>query len=597
MNATGLGARVRRRADAWRGVCFALAMVGLIASAGLGNALAEPVLSLGTAQSPPGGIATLSVRLEGSGELSAGVRARIALPTGVTVSGVQLGTLLNEFTLKTHLTEDGAALGLLAYSGDSSFQAGSRIELFSVALEVAPDAPEGVQPVQLIAAGSDLSDEDGGRQIAVSLRTGLLVVGDDVLLDPDSDGLTTAEELVAGTDPNNPDTDGDGMPDGYEVTHGLAPLVDDSQLDLDGDGLTNIEELMAGTEPNNPDTDGDGMPDGYEVGMGYDPLSNASVPVVGDVNGDGLVDAADVQLVSNALLGIGPAQAGADVNLDGRVNAIDLQLQINAALGYDIRERIDLLAQMLTVYVDGSHSGPEDGTITRPYKTIGAGVDAAAATQRSIVVVRPGIYLESIQLESGMVLLGERGAHETFITCEGSDYPGLVLAPDTVVQGFTIGDTGTEAAVVVPEGAECAVTNCVLFSGRMGLYAFTGSSLAFVNNTVVLNDYGLLGEPSASFEIVNSIFAFNDVGISAAANPLSTSSYNNFYQNGADFDQGGPSLTDMSENPLFLNVYGLNLRLAPDSPLRDAGNPAPEYNDRDGSRNDLGVEGGPQGIP
>lgn len=35
--------------------------------------------------------------------------------------------------------------------------------------------------------------------------------------DPDGDGLTTGEEEILGTDPNNPDTDGDGIDDGDEV--------------------------------------------------------------------------------------------------------------------------------------------------------------------------------------------------------------------------------------------------------------------------------------------------------------------------------------------------------------------------------------------
>lgn len=38
--------------------------------------------------------------------------------------------------------------------------------------------------------------------------------------DSDSDGLSDDEEKAVGTDPNNPDTDGDGIPDGWEV-HGV----------------------------------------------------------------------------------------------------------------------------------------------------------------------------------------------------------------------------------------------------------------------------------------------------------------------------------------------------------------------------------------
>ena len=39
-----------------------------------------------------------------------------------------------------------------------------------------------------------------------------------VTLDTDSDGLTDAEEALTGTDPNNPDSDGDGVLDGIDVS-------------------------------------------------------------------------------------------------------------------------------------------------------------------------------------------------------------------------------------------------------------------------------------------------------------------------------------------------------------------------------------------
>jgi uncharacterized repeat protein (TIGR01451 family) len=80
-------------------------------------------------------------------------------------------------------------------------------------------------------------------------------------LDSDNDGLTNSQELLAGTDPNNPDTDGDGLLDGIEVhTWHTNPLKQDS----DGDGLADGQEINMGTDPNNPDTDGDGIPDGAD---------------------------------------------------------------------------------------------------------------------------------------------------------------------------------------------------------------------------------------------------------------------------------------------------------------------------------------------
>ena len=91
--------------------------------------------------------------------------------------------------------------------------------------------------------------------------------------DTDSDGLTDSDEVnTYGTDPLVSDSDGDGMPDGWEVDNSLDPLTDDSSLDLDNDGLTNFDEYQAGTDPNASDTDSDGLTDGDEVNTyGTDP--------------------------------------------------------------------------------------------------------------------------------------------------------------------------------------------------------------------------------------------------------------------------------------------------------------------------------------
>jgi gliding motility-associated-like protein len=111
-------------------------------------------------------------------------------------------------------------------------------------------------------------------------------------LDCDNDGLTNEqEEWTVGTDPLNPDSDGDGVIDGTEVADVTNPLIPCSfvlasqtvtptaawnALDCDNDGLTNEEEVLAGTDPLNPDSDGDGVIDGTEVADGTNPTDPCS---------------------------------------------------------------------------------------------------------------------------------------------------------------------------------------------------------------------------------------------------------------------------------------------------------------------------------
>ncbi len=106
--------------------------------------------------------------------------------------------------------------------------------------------------------------------------------------DPDTDNLNNRQEQTADTNPRNPDTDRDGLPDGLEIAHGSNPL--DGELDADRDGLANRPELGLATNPFSADSDGDGLPDGWEVAQQLNPLSSAGVHgATGDGDADGLV--------------------------------------------------------------------------------------------------------------------------------------------------------------------------------------------------------------------------------------------------------------------------------------------------------------------
>ncbi len=88
-----------------------------------------------------------------------------------------------------------------------------------------------------------------------------------------------SDQIVVYLDGSPNDTDGDGMANAWETSHGLNPFKpDDAEGDPDGDGLTNLEEFNAGTDPTEGDSDGDGTPDGRDP-YPMDPLNGNSRPV------------------------------------------------------------------------------------------------------------------------------------------------------------------------------------------------------------------------------------------------------------------------------------------------------------------------------
>ncbi len=124
--------------------------------------------------------------------------------------------------------------------------------------------------------------------------------------DSDGDGIVDAVEILIGSDPNDADSDDDGVPDGEEA--GGCNDYPECMPDSDGDGLINVLD---------PDSDNDGLRDGTE--MGYD----CSHPDT-DVSVGNCVPDADPSTTTDPLNpdtdGGGVSDGSEDSNLNGAVD-------------------------------------------------------------------------------------------------------------------------------------------------------------------------------------------------------------------------------------------------------------------------------------
>jgi hypothetical protein len=156
------------------------------------------------------------------------------------------------------------------------------------------------------------------------------------------------------------DTDGDGLPDSYEIANGLDPRDPaDAAGDEDLDGLDALEERALGTDPARADTDGDGLLDGEEKRRGTDPLLE-------DTDGDGLNDGADLLPLHRILVRVpveSAAIAGEETRWRLRLELADRTPLADAGIGDEgflVSVRFDPPIEVVRVAA-GERTGERDG--------------------------------------------------------------------------------------------------------------------------------------------------------------------------------------------------------------------------------------------
>lgn len=250
----------------------------------------------------------------------------------------------------------------------------------------------------------------------------------------------------------------------------------------------------------------------------------------------------------------------------------------------------------MTYFVDATFIGSSDGSMAAPFRTIGDALAAVTPNNNDVVMVRPGNYGQILTVPAGTSLVSEAGATHTLI--QGSpvfETDLLTLRNGAVLRGFTIGDTGG-AGVAVPLNASAEISNCVFYQCNVGLRVEVDSEVVCFNSTFFDNNIGLRGNVDSTLKTINNnSFVENGVGISVGSGGTLTGAYNAYFDNGVPVQGADPSDLDFVGNPLWNNRLNLNFHLRANSKLRNAGNPNPAFNDKDGSRNDVGSDGGPFG--
>ena len=137
------------------------------------------------------------------------------------------------------------------------------------------------------------------------------------------------------------------------------------------------------------------------------------------------------------------------------------------------------------------------------------------------------------------------------------------------------------------------LTNNIFMGNERGLYAGVRGSATIANNVFYDNWVGLEVEHGEDIAVRNNVALANGFGYGGGS---PDHDYNLAWANGTDWGPSTHGTNDLSVDPQFENPAAGDFRPKAASPLIDAGDPTPAYNDPDGTRNDIGVFGGPHGM-
>lgn len=264
------------------------------------------------------------------------------------------------------------------------------------------------------------------------------------------------------------DSDGDGMPDEWEIRYSLCPTDPfDSYYDFDEDGLANLGEYIIGTNPVDQDTDHDVMEDGWEYYYGLNPTD--------------------------------PNDANTDLDSDGYSNLIEFL-----------------------------HEGdPNDPNASLANITIIVPTVATTTIQQAInlsingdtIKVLPGTYYESIDFSGKAVTVRSTNPNDwnivsgTVINANNSSVEAVTFDSsedsNSILKGFTICKStycGIKASSSSP-----VISNCIIENNGYGICKTEDGTVSpiIVNNIIRDNNDAGIYIVDASLDIKNNLIYNN----------------------------------------------------------------------------------------
>ena len=247
------------------------------------------------------------------------------------------------------------------------------------------------------------------------------------------------------------------------------------------------------------------------------------------------------------------------------------------------------------------------------YDTIQEAIDAANAGDT--VVVLAGTYQinSPIIIDKNITLRSYRGPQETVIeTVAVMNYAIFIesgLTRETRLEGFTIEST---AYGIFIDNASPIISNNILYGSGVadgisawGSYGAPEQPQALIRNNIISGFGTGIYNPWSLPEVINTTITANLIGVNCFTPSFVIKNsiiYDNLYGSivvedplitYSDIEGGFAGIGNIDSDPLFVDWANRDYRLRPSSPCRDAGDPDPQYNDPNGSRNDMGAYGGP----